>query len=159
MNSRVRSSFFATLAVLALASGVARAQETGGDNATNLAKKTQNPIAAMIILPFQNDTNFGFGPHQGTQDILNIQPVIPLQINEDWNVITRTIVPLIWRPSLQPAQTVPFGLGATQFSAFFSPRNPIDGWILGAGPIVQLPTAVAVRTQGAWVFGALVNNV
>jgi hypothetical protein len=64
-------------------------------------------------------------PHQGTQDILNIQPVIPLHITEDWNIITRTILPLIWQPSLQPAHTVPFGTGPTSFSAFLSPSKPV----------------------------------
>jgi hypothetical protein len=59
--------------------------------------------------PFLNNTNFNTGPNKGTQDILNVEPMIPIHINEDWNVITRTILPLIWQPSLQPAQTVPFG--------------------------------------------------
>ena len=89
-----------------------------GDNATALAKKLQNPIGDLYSFPFQNNTNFNSGPHKGTQDILNIQPVIPIHLNEDWNVITRTILPLIWQPSLQPAQTVPFGIGPTTFSAF-----------------------------------------
>ena len=84
-------------------------------------------------------------------------------------------LPLVWNPSLQPAQSVPFGLGPTTFSAFFSPRNPVNGWIWGAGPVVQLPTItsktlgsnvwgagpafVVVRMDTPWVYGALVNNV
>src|SRR5271156_4854399 len=80
------------------------------DDTTELAKKLQNPIGDLYSIPFQNNTNFNAGPNKGTQDILNIQPVIPIHITEDWNVITRTILPLVWSPSLQPAQSVPFGL-------------------------------------------------
>ena len=147
-----------------------------GQSATALAKKLQNPIADLISVPFQNNTNFSYGPNKGTQDILNIQPVIPIQLNADWNLITRTILPLIWQPSLQPAQSVPFGLGPTTFSAFLSPKATVGGWVWGVGPIVQIPTisnktlgsnvwgagpaAVAVHTGGGpWVYGALVNNV
>lgn len=145
------------------------------DDASALAEKLQNPIGDLISVPFQNNINFNVGPHAGTQDILNIQPVIPIHLNDDWNLITRTILPLVWNPSLQPAQSVPFGLGPTTFSAFFSPRNPVNGWIWGAGPVVQLPTItsktlgsnvwgagpafVVVRMDTPWVYGALVNNV
>ena len=149
---------------------------TPSDNdATALAKKLQNPIGDLYSFPFQNNTNFNTGPHKGTQDILNVQPVIPIHINEDWNVITRTILPLIWQPSLQPAQTVPFGTGPTTFSAFLSPSNPINGWLWGVGPVVQIPTisskslgsnvwgggptGVLVYMKGPWVAGVLANNV
>lgn len=144
-------------------------------NATELAKKLQNPVGDLISIPFQNNINFNFGPHKGTQDILNIQPVIPIHLNGDWNLITRTILPLIWQPSLQPAQTAPFGTGPITFSAFLSPRNPVNGWVWGIGPVVQIPTvssetlgsnvwgagptAVVVKLAGPWVVGALVNNV
>jgi hypothetical protein len=98
------------------------------DDASALAEKLQNPIADLISLPFQNNTNFNVGPNKGTQDILNIQPVIPIHINKDWNVITRTILPLVWSPSFQPAAAVPpFGLSPITFSAFLSPTRTIDG--------------------------------
>ena len=146
------------------------------DDASALAEKLQNPIADLISIPFQNNTNFNVGPNKGTQDILNIQPVIPIHINEDWNVITRTILPLVWSPSFQPDAAVPpFGLSPITFSAFFSPTRTVDGWTFGVGPIVELPTAtnktlgsnvwgvgpavVAVRTAHPWVYGLLVNNV
>ena len=61
-----------------------------------LAKLAQNPVGNLISLPFQNNTNLNFGPEKGTQNILNIQPVIPISVNDNWNVITRTIVPVIW---------------------------------------------------------------
>ena len=71
-------------------------------SAEELAKLAQNPVGNLISLPFQNNTNLNFGPEQGTQNILNIQPVIPISVNKDWNIITRTIVPVIWMPSLGP---------------------------------------------------------
>jgi hypothetical protein len=64
-------------------------------------------IGDLYRFPFQNNTNFGFGPHGGTQDILNIQPVIPIHLTPDWNVITRTVFPLVWTPDLSPAPSVP----------------------------------------------------
>jgi hypothetical protein len=145
------------------------------EDATALAKKLQNPIGDLYSIPFQNNTNFNTGPNKGTQDILNIQPVIPIHITEDWNVITRTILPLVWSPSLQPAQSVPFGLAPTSFSAFLSPKNPENGWVWGVGPIAELPTitsktlgsnvwglgpaVVVVKLAGPIVAGVLVNNV
>ena len=93
------------------------------DDATALAEKFQNPIADLISFPFQNNTNFNVGPNKGTQDILNIQPVIPIHITEDWNVITRTILPLVWNPSYAPASVWPAGIAPTTVSAFLSPRN------------------------------------
>jgi len=64
----------------------------------SLAKASQNPIAALVSVPFQSNTNFNSGPFNRTQEIFNIQPVVPMQLNEDWNVISRTIVPLISQP-------------------------------------------------------------
>jgi hypothetical protein len=148
----------------------------GGDDASALAAKLQSPIADLISLPFQNNTNFNVGPNKGTQDILNIQPVIPFHLNPNWNLITRTILPLTWSPSFQPAESVPpFGLSPTTFSAFLSPSKAFNGWTFGGGPIVELPTitnknlgsniwglgpaVVLVRTAHPWVYGALVNTV
>jgi hypothetical protein len=152
------------------------AKETAADDdATAIAKKLQNPIGDLYSVPFQNNTNFNTGPHKGTQDILNVQPVIPIHINSDWNVITRTILPLIWQPSFQPAQSVPFGTGPTTFSAFLSPANPTNGLVWGIGPVVQVPTissatlgsnvwgggptGVLVYKKGPWVGGVVANNV
>jgi hypothetical protein len=148
--------------------------DAAGD-ASALAKKLQNPIGDLYSFPVQNNINFNYGPNKGTQDLLNIQPVIPIHLNEDWNLITRTILPLVWQPSLQPAQTVPFGAGPTTFSAFLSPSKPVNGWLWAVGPVVQLPTisdktlgsnvwgggptAAVVYMKGPWVAGALVNNV
>jgi hypothetical protein len=114
---------------------------TSSDNdATALAKKSQNPIGDLYSFPFQNNTNFNVGPSKEKQDILNVQPVIPIHINGEWNVITRTILPMIWQPTFQPAQTVPFGTGPTTFSACLPPRNPTNGCVWGVGPVIQVST-------------------
>jgi len=146
-----------------------------GDDATALAKKLQNPIGDLYSIPFQTNINSNYGPHQGTQVSLNIQPVIPIHINGDWNIITRTILPLVWQPSLEPAKTVPFGTGPTTFSAFLSPSKPVNGWLWAVGPVVQIPTissatlgsnvwgagptAAVVYMKGPWVAGVLSNAV
>jgi hypothetical protein len=104
-----------------------------------LAKQAQNPIADLISVPFQNNTNFNVGPEAGTQNILNIQPVIPITRNTKWNVITRTILPVIHQPSYGPQQGSAFGLGDLQFSGFLSPRDS-DALIWGVGAVAQLPT-------------------
>ena len=88
-----------------------QAAEPEGESATEIAKKLQNPIADLISVPFQNNANFGYGTLKGTQDILNIQPVIPIQLNEEWNLITRTILPLTWQPQFGPGVGSAFGLG------------------------------------------------
>ena len=155
------------------------APAAAGDSATEIAKKLQNPVADLISVPFQNNTNFRFGPRRGTQDILNIQPVVPIHLNDDWNLITRTIVPLTWQPQLAPSGTPDFGdsnfgLGNVSLSLFLSPQRP-GAVIWGIGPAVLLPTAtnktlgtnqwgagpsaVALRVSGPWVVGALVSNV
>jgi len=145
-------------------------------SAEELAKLAQNPIANLINVPFQNNTNFNYGPESGTQNILNVQPVIPISLGKDWNLITRTIFPLIWQPELSPEQNSTFGLGDTQLSAFLSPRDA-KGWIWGVGAVTQLPThtdsalgndnwglgptAVALRLEkgSPWVYGVLINNI
>jgi hypothetical protein len=162
----------AAATVLALVAATAHAEMS----AEELAKLAQNPVGNLISLPFQNNTNFNFGPDKGTQNILNIQPVIPISVNEEWNIITRTIVPVISMPSLGPGIDSTNGIGDTVLTAFLSPANP-GHWIWGAGPVMQIPTnstaelgnknwglgpsvVVLHLDKGSpWVYGALVNNV
>lgn len=141
----------------------------------DLAKQLQNPVGDLISFPIQTNLNFGHGPHRGTQYVVNLQPVIPFHINEDWNIITRTILPMVWNPSLSPLPTVPAGTAPASFTAFLSLTHDINGWLWGAGPVVQVPTitsatlgsnvwgagpsAVAVWSGGPWVAGLLVNNI
>ena len=169
---RLLASASAGVALAALATAPAHAELS----ATELAKLAQNPVGNLISLPFQNNTNLNFGPEKGTQNILNIQPVIPIEINKDWNIISRTIVPVIWNPSLSPTDPATSGLGDTSLTAFLSPADP-GKWIWGAGPILQIPTntnaelgnknwglgpsAVVLHLDKGdpWVYGVLVNNV
>jgi hypothetical protein len=145
-------------------------------SAEELAKLAQNPVGNLISVPFQNNTNLNFGPDKGTQNILNIQPVIPISVNDEWNIITRTILPVIWNPSLGPFDDATSGIGDTQFTAFLSPAKP-GAWIWGAGAIVQIPTnsnselgnknwglgpsfvVLHLEHGDPWVYGVLINNV
>lgn len=151
-----------------------RASSGGKQDVQDLARAAQNPVANLISLPFQNDTNFNFGPEEKTQNVLNIQPVWPISLNEKWNVITRTIVPVISQPEFTPNGDRTNGLGDTTFTAFLSPRDT-GKWIWGVGPAILIPTAtdddlgsdewgagpsfVVLTMPGHWVIGSLFSNV
>ena len=107
--------------------------DTAGQSTTDLAKKLQNPIGDLYSFPFQSNTNFGFGPHGGTQEILNVQPVIPIHVNEDWNVITRTILPVVWNPDLSPLPSVPVGTGADDLLRLPVAEQPDQRLAVGPG--------------------------
>ena len=175
ISTRRRSTFRAVLG-FALAS-LAVAHAHAEMSAEELAKLAQNPVGNLISVPFQNNTNLNYGPLQKTQNILNIQPVIPIELDKDWNIITRTIIPVVWQPALVPGDSSTTGIGPAQFSAFLSPAVPKGGLIWGAGAIAQLPTTsnsalgsyrwgigptfVVLRLEKGdpWVYGFLVNNV
>jgi hypothetical protein len=141
---------------------------------TELAEAAQNPVANMISVPFQNNVNTGIGPDDETQNILNIQPVWPISINDDWNVITRTILPVVSQPDILTGEGRINGIGDTVFTAFLSPAKS-GGVTWGAGPILVLPTAtddklgadkwsagasaVILTMPGNWVIGSLFSNV
>ena len=150
--------------------------DPGENELSELAKSVQNPLADILILSIQNNTNFNFGPQEKTQNVLNIQPVYPVNLNDDWNLLTRTIVPVISQPGLVPGQERKNGIGDVQFSALFAPvETTSGGWLWGAGVITQLdtatndrlgsgkwglgPTALALKIADEWVYGALVNNI
>jgi hypothetical protein len=138
-----------------------------------LAKAAQNPVANMISVPFQNNFNFNVGPNNATQYILNIQPVIPVSLNENWNLITRTIMPIINQPSPAPGIPSASGLGDINPTFFLSPAKS-GKLIYGFGPTFTLPTAtdsmlgsglwsagpaaVVLTMQGKWVIGTLANH-
>ena len=118
------------------------------DEQAELAKKLQNPVAALISVPFQNNWDFGIGPANAMKYTCNIQPVVPVSISEDWNLILRTILPVIYQEALVNNPKAPNGLGQshaglgdTTQSFFLSPKAPVGGWILGAGPVGYYPTA------------------
>ncbi|MGD9949623.1 MAG: neuromedin U [Desulfobulbus sp.] len=144
--------------------------------AEELAKIAQNPVGNMISIPFQNNTNFNVGPQDGTQNVLNIQPVFPVAVNQDWNIITRTIVPVISMPAFNVTDDRTNGIGDAQFSSFLSPANS-GKWIWGVGGIAQIPThsnselgndnwglgpsavVLCLERGNPWVYGVLVNNI
>lgn len=142
---------------------------TAQDDATELAKKSQNPIADLISVPIMNNVNFDAGPDDHVQNTMNIQPVVPSSLGEDWLLINRVIFPLVndW----YDGDT--WGLGDIQYQGYFSPKAASTlTW--GIGPVLQFPSAtddllgteqwvagagaVAVKTQGKWVYGGLINN-
>lgn len=140
-----------------------------------LAREAQNPLARMYSLPFQNNTNLQMGPRGHTQNILNIQPVLPFGLNDDWNLITRSVLPVTSQPGMMPGQGTSFGLGALQTSLFLSPARRTDGIGWGAGVLVQAPTTtdmalgsnlwgagpsgIMLAQGGPWVVGTLINNI
>ena len=144
------------------------------ESETELAKKTQNPVANLISIPLQNRTLFGIGPNHRTQNILNVQPVVPISLNSEWNLITRTIMPIVRQPDISTTNDNTWGLGSTSFTALLSPANP-GPVIWGVGPVIQIPTTtdnqlgsrdwgagpsvVALTMQGPWVVGAIANQV
>jgi hypothetical protein len=157
--------------------------DTGGGTAdeekaqeADLAKKLQNPVASLISVPIQNNWDFGIGPANAMRYTANVQPVIPFSISQDWNVITRTIVPAIYAETPVQGGSSKFGLGDVVQSFFLSPKAPTSGgWIWGAGPVFLWPTAtdsalgsgkwgagptaVLLRQQSGWTYGALVNHL
>jgi hypothetical protein len=173
MRARKNNLLASALLIAGLVAGVPAHAELSPEE---LAKLAQNPVGNLISIPFQNDTNFNVGPLKGAQNILNIQPVIPVSINDDWNIITRTIVPVISMPALSADVGSTSGIGDTVFTAFLSPANP-GSWIWGAGPVVQLPTnsnaelgnrnwglgpsfvVLHLEKGSPWVYGVLANNI
>ena len=145
-----------------------------GSEAASLAKATQNPVASLISVPIQNSSNFSVGPYKRTQDVLNLQPVVPVRLSEKWIVIVRVIQPIVWQPTATANSGGQLGFGDMNPTFFFSPAKP-GKLIWGAGPAVVLPTAtsallgqgklsfgpgiVALVQPGHWTAGALVNNV
>ncbi len=148
----------------------ARSAETAKDE--DLQKQSQNPIADLVSVPFQSNTNFNAGPFNRTQEILNIQPVVPMHLSEDWNMISRTIIPVVSQPDpLTNSSTG--GIGDITQSLFLSPAHPgkliwgvgpvftipsASDPILGTGRVLFGPTAVFLMTPGHWVLGVLLNN-
>jgi hypothetical protein len=147
--------------------------QAGG--ADDLQKAVQNPVASLISVPIQNNSNFGIGPFARTQDVLNIQPVIPVQATASWNLIIRWIAPIIWQPAPGTAnlevygidENTPayfaaqalqknagvYGFGDMSPTFFLSPAKPRK-LIWGVGPYFVLPTATSkVLGQGKLSIG------
>jgi hypothetical protein len=163
-----------TTALLPLLSGAAQAETSTAE----LAKQANNPVAALYSLPVQYNWNQKIGPTgDGKQTTINIQPVLPFDLNDDWNLISRTILPLIDQHGAAPDGLADkSGMGDVTQSFFFSPKKPTEsGWILGAGPVFLLPTGsdellsneqwgvgptvVALKQSDGWTRGILANHI
>jgi hypothetical protein len=165
-----RKTFSILLGLSALSQGIAPAWSQNSD----IAKQAQNPIARVISVPFENDFNPNTGPNKEDSYVLQMKPVVPVSLSKDWNLITRTIIPVIQTPDPTPGVNGPSGLGDISLSLFLSPTR-VGRIIWGAGPIVSFPTAsdnilgsgklsagptvVALRSQGHWLYGTLVYNL
>jgi hypothetical protein len=140
-----------------------------------LAKQLQNPVANLISVPIQNNWDFGIGSANAMRYTANIQPVIPVSLTEDWNLITRTILPVIFAEGTTNGASSNFGLGDITQSFFLSPKEPVGGWILGGGPVFLWPaatdrllgsgkwgagpTVVALRQEHGFTYGVLANQM
>ncbi|WP_240359974.1 neuromedin U [Pyxidicoccus caerfyrddinensis] len=129
------------------------AGEGGAAEEQDLAKDVQNPVANLISVPLQDNVDFGIGPSNRTRNTLNIQPVIPVSLTLDWNLINRIIVPVVYQPDAGADTGGTFGLGDTSATFFFAPAKP-GALIWGVGPALLLPTATddALGT-GKWSVG------
>lgn len=175
-SSMERPLLFTVALVLALSPVALRADEADDTaKAAELATKLENPVADLVSVPVKNNWDFGIGPAGAMRYSANIQPVLPFRLSEDWNLITRTIVPVIYQESPLAGGDDLAGLGDIQQSFFFAPREKVGGWIVGAGSVFLYPsatddalgsekfglgpTAVVLQQRNGWTYGMLANHL
>lgn len=144
-------------------------------SAQELANKLANPVASLISVPLQNNTDYGIGPYNGSKNTLNIQPVVPIPLSKKINLITRYIIPVIDQRDVTGDKTHQFGLSDATLSAFFAPVNSKNGLIWGVGPAFLVPigtndflttkkwgvgpTALVLKQAKGLTFGVLLNQI
>ena len=161
-------------ACCAFAALAAPATVLAEDSDAELAKKLSNPVASLISVPFQFNYDEGFGPDKGGRTVLNIQPVVQVSLTKDWNLIIRTIVPVIYQDRTSPTTGVAQGLGDTTQSFFFSPAQPKNGLVWAIGPAFLWPTGeselgskqwgagptfLVLKQSGEYTYGVLANHI
>jgi hypothetical protein len=183
MNRSMNAKFPVVVAACVLLASTARAQDVSATadaakaDSAALAKTLANPIGALISVPFQSNFDWGAGPEgDGFQYKLNLQPIVPITLSQDWLLISRTILPVVYQDNIVTDRSSQFGLSDTLQSFFLSPVRPTrSGWIWGAGLALLLPTAtdsvlgsgkwgagptvVVLKQQNGWTYGALANQV
>jgi hypothetical protein len=179
MSCRIREAFFAGAGMLCVIVPAlpASADEAGEASEASLAMQLSNPVAALISVPLQLNYDQDIGPaDDGNRWLLNVQPVIPFNLNDEWNLISRTILPVVRQSDIFPGAGSQTGIGDVVQSIFFSPKAPTaSGWIWGAGPVLLLPTgsndllttdkwgagptAVVLKQSNGWTRGVLANHL
>jgi len=161
--------------LVALTPFITRAQEKPSAGAQELADKLSNPVASMISVPFQNNTDWGIGTYNGSKNTLNFQPVIQVKLSSNLNLITRYIIPIVDQRDVTGANKHEFGLSDLTVSAWVSPSHPKNGLIWGAGPALLIPiatndhlgtkkfgvgpTALVLKQGGGNTIGFLANQI
>lgn len=184
---KLRVTVTVLLMLLSLRPVLAQDQQLAGDTSSQvtqqkatsaeLAYQLANPISSLISVPFQFNYDQNIGPtDDGWRTLVNLQPVVPFELSRHWNIISRTILPIVYQEDILPDSGSQFGISDTIQSLFFSPARPTSrGWIWGAGPVFLLPTAtdrllgsgkwgvgptlVALKQKKGWTYGVLTNHI
>lgn len=145
------------------------------DDGVELSKKLANPVSDLISFPIQANFDYNFGSDDnGEVWVTNVQPVIPISLNEDWRILSRTVIPIIDQSGFQDESLNTTGLGDTVQSLFLAPQKSPKG-IWGVGPAFLLPTStddvlggdkwgigptgVVAKQAGPWTYGLLANHL
>jgi hypothetical protein len=174
-NLKISNQLAPLIFLFFLTMGTIIAQDKPAESAADLAKKLSNPIASLISVPFQNNTDVGIGAYNGSRNTLNFQPVIPISLSPKLNMITRVVLPIVTQQDITAQGVKQTGLSDAVISAFFSPAEAKNGLTWGIGPAILVPTAtdellgteklgvgptaVILKQANGWTYGALINQI